>query len=43
MTEKGYLWIVPWSGGPHMLFEQYLGFPVLSPAYKDKEKKKESK
>lgn len=40
MLERGYLWRVPWHAGPHMLFEQYDGLLVLSPAYKNKEKKK---
>lgn len=38
VLERGYLWTVPWHAGPHMLFEQYFGFPVLAPAYKNKEK-----
>ena len=40
MLERGgYLWRAPWRAGPHTLFEQYLGFLVLSPAYKKKGKK----
>lgn len=39
MLERGYLWKAQWRAGPHTLFEQYLGFLVLSPAYKNKEKK----
>lgn len=34
MLERGYLWIAPWRDDPRMLFEQYLGFLVLSQAYK---------
>lgn len=37
MHKTGYLWTEPWSDGLHRLFEQYRCFPVLSPAYKDKE------
>lgn len=36
--KRDYLCTVPWSDGPRRLFEQLLGFPVLSPAYEDKEK-----
>lgn len=40
MLERGYLWSVPWRAGPHMLFEQYFVLLVLSPACKNKGKKK---
>lgn len=43
VLERGYLWRAQWRAGPHTLFEQYLGFLVLSPAYKNKEKKKKIK
>lgn len=33
--KRDYLWTAPWSDGPHRLFEQFLGFPVLPPAYED--------
>lgn len=36
--KRDYLCTVPWRDGPRRLFEQLLGFPVLSPAYEDKEK-----